>query len=283
MPNLQLGLIGDNIVRSKAPLLHRLAGELTGIGVRYDRLIPKALGKDFDAVFESCISEGFRGINVTYPYKERVVPKVRIEDPLVRALGAVNTVVFDPDGARGHNTDHSGFIAAYRNIAGGAAPGVVCMVGAGGVGKAVAFGLVALGLEELRLVECDLPKAEALAAALRAEDKKLRVTVTGDPAAGASGARGLINCTPVGMVGYGGTPVPRELMKGASWVFDAVYTPIDTPFLNDAQAEGLTIISGYELFFYQGLHAWEIFSGTPIEEAALRRALAEADTVDATG
>jgi shikimate dehydrogenase len=150
------------------------------------------------------------------------------------------------------------------------------MVGAGGVGKAVAFALMGLGLKELRLVECDLPKAEALAAALKAEDRTLDVTVTADPAEAAAGAYGVINCTPVGMVGHDGTPLPRDLMAGASWAFDAVYTPIDTQFLQDAKAEGLTIISGYELFFYQGLHAWEIFSGRPIDEASLRRALGEA-------
>jgi shikimate dehydrogenase len=276
MPDLQLGLIGDNISRSKAPLLHQLAGKLMGLQVRYDRLIPKDLGREFDGVFEDCVRKGYRGINITYPYKERVVPKVRIDDPLVRALAAVNTVVFASDGPTGHNTDYSGFMAAYRASAGDAAPGPVCMIGAGGVGKAVAFALLGLGLRELRLVERDLPKAEALAAALRAEDRTLDVTVTADPAEAAAGTYGLINCTPVGMVGYGGTPMPRELMAGASWAFDAVYTPIDTQFLVDAKAEGLTIISGYELFFYQGLHAWEIFSGRPIDEASLRRALSEA-------
>jgi shikimate dehydrogenase len=102
------------------------------------------------------------------------------------------------------------------------------------------------------------------------------VTVTADPAEAAAGAYGIINCTPVGMVGYGGTLLPRELMADASWAFDAVYTPVDTQFLKDAKAEGLTIISGYELFFYQGLHAWEIFSGRPIDEPSLRHALSEA-------
>ena len=54
------------------------------------------------------------GLNITYPYKQIAVAKVEVEDPLVRRLGAINTVVFGSDGARGYNTDHSGFIAAYR-------------------------------------------------------------------------------------------------------------------------------------------------------------------------
>jgi shikimate dehydrogenase len=78
------------------------------------------------------------------------------------------------------------------------------------------------------------------------------------------------------MVGYDGTPVPRELMAGSEWAFDAVYTPVDTQFLQDATAEGLQVMSGYELYFYQGLHAFEIFHGRPIDDAVLRAALLEA-------
>lgn len=275
MPDVQLGLIGDNIARSQAPRLHRLAGELCGLDVAYDRLVPREMGCDFDAVFENCVTGGFRGINVTYPYKERAAAKVSIDEALVRAIGAVNTVIFTPEGPKGFNTDYSGFIAGYRQVMGDARPGAVCMIGAGGVGKAVAFGLIALGIEDLRIVERDMPKAEALAEALRAAKPELEVLVTADPARAARGAAGLVNCTPVGMVGYEGTPLPRALMKGASWAFDAVYTPIDTQFLKDAKAEGLRIISGYELFFYQGVDAWDIFVGRPLDHARLRAALAE--------
>jgi shikimate dehydrogenase len=270
---VRLGLIGDNIARSQSPMLHELAGRLTGISVAYERLVPRDLGQDFEAVFARAKAAGYRGLNITYPYKERVVNLVHIPDGRVAALGAVNTVVFAEGGPEGHNTDWSGFMAGYRRTFGDRAPGPVCMVGAGGVGKAVAYGLVALGLTDLRLVERDLPKAEALAASLRAAGPGLTVTVTGHTADGAKGASGLINCTPVGMVGYDGTPLPRDLMTGAEWGFDAVYTPVDTQFLRDAEAEGLKIMSGWELYFYQGLHAYEIFHGRPIAEDVLRRVL----------
>ena len=81
------------------------------------------------------------------------------------------------------------------------------------------------------------------------------------------------------MVGYDGTPVPAELMAGAEWAFDAVYTPVDTQFLQDAAAEGLAVISGYELFFHQGVDAWALFSGCPVEPATLRAALGEETAV----
>ena len=268
--DLKLGLIGDNIARSRSPLLHRLAGAQNGLTVQYDRLIPKDMGEDFDTVFDACAGRGYRGINVTYPYKERAAKKVAIDDPLVRAIGAVNTVLFEAEGPRGQNTDYTGFISAYRGVRGASGPGIACLIGTGGVGRALAFGLVALGADEIRLVDKDAAKAEALAAELRAAPNAPAVAVHADAAEAASGATGLLNGTPVGMVGYGGTPLPRAAMTGAQWAFDAVYTPVDTRFLQDAEAEGLKIISGYELFFFQGVHAWAHFSGLPLDEARLR-------------
>ena len=274
-PDLKLGLIGDNIARSRSPLLHRLAGLQNGIRVQYDRLIPAEMGEDFDTVFAACAGRGYRGINVTYPYKERAAKKVAIGDPLVRAIGAVNTVLFEPGGPQGQNTDYTGFIAAYRGVRGAASPGIACLIGTGGVGRALAFGLVALGAAEIRLVDRDAGKAQALAEDLRAVTAPPRVAVFADAAQAAQGATGLLNGTPVGMVGYGGTPLPARAMTGAEWAFDAVYTPVETQFLTDAEAAGLKVISGYELFFYQGVHAWSHFSGLPLDEARLRSDLLE--------
>ena len=77
------------------------------------------------------------------------------------------------------------------------------------------------------------------------------------------------------MVGHDGTPVPRGLMEGAEWAFDAVYTPVDTRFLADAADAGLATLSGYELFFEQGQDCIQIFLGGPVDRTRLRQALAE--------
>ncbi|MFZ3582211.1 shikimate dehydrogenase family protein [Loktanella sp. DJP18] len=276
MKALKLGLIGDNIARSRSPLLHRLAGRQNGVDVTYDRLVPKDRQETFAEVFADCLDGGYRGINVTYPYKEVVTQGLHIDDPLVRAIGAVNTVIFHPDGPRGHNTDYSGFTAAYGRVRGDADTGPVLMIGTGGVGRAVAFGLIALGATDLRLVDRDLTKAEALAADLRRASPGMAVRTGTDAVAAARGAGGLINCTPVGMVGYDGTPLPGNAMAGADWAFDAVYTPADTQFLTDAAAAGLQVISGWELFFYQGVHAWAFFAGLPLDEDRLRHDLIHA-------
>lgn len=272
-PDLKLGLIGRNIAASKAPLLHRLCGLQFGMVVQYDRLVPQDRGQEFDEVFDDCITGGYRGINITYPFKEMAAARVTIDDPLVRAMGAVNTVIFTDQGQQGFNTDYSGFVTAYKLARGDAAPGRVCLLGSGGVGRAVAFGLLALGVSEIRLVDLVPEKAAALHDALIAAKPDLRITLCDDAATAAAGADGLVNCTPTGMVGYDGTPLPKADMAGSEWAFDAIYTPLETQFMQDAAATGLQVISGYELFFHQGVDAWHIFAGKTLDQDRLRRDL----------
>ena len=275
MTEVRLGLIGDNIADSQAPRLHRLAGELRGIAVRYDLLVPAEVGLGFDALFDRCAGGGYRGINVTHPYKERAAARVEIESPLVRAMGAVNLVRFDSDRACGFNTDYSGFLSAWRARFGTETPGIVCQVGAGGAGKAIGFALAELGADAIRIVDADRGRTQALAESLRAAYPALNAVELASLDEAVSGARGLVNCTPVGMVGHEGTPIPREHMGGAAWAFDAVYTPIDTQLLTDAAAAGLDHLSGFELFFHQGADGFELFFGGSVDRVRLRKALGD--------
>lgn len=273
---IRLGLIGDNIRRSRSPLLHRLAGRLCGLEVSYEPLIPADMGAGFDTVFEGCRDGGFRGINITYPYKETIFPRLVVADARVRAIGACNTVTFEAGRSLGCNTDYTGFASAFRAAFPGASPGVVLLAGAGGVGKAIAFALADLGAAELRLVDTDRARAEALAAALAAAALPTRAVVIDTIEDAAAGCEGLVNCTPLGMTGIPGTAVPKHLLSGRRWAFDAVYTPVETRFLRDARAAGLESVSGYELFFHQGVDAFRAFTGVPVDVAALRAALTDA-------
>ena len=274
-PTLKLGLIGDNIAASRAPDLHRIAGRLNNMDVQYDRLIPKELNQTFDQIFESCPDNGYQALNITYPYKEYVIPKVEIDDPMVRAIAAVNTVVFDGTSSMAYNTDYTGFIAAYEQVQvrAGANPGVCCLVGTGGVGRALAFGLVKLGADEIRLFDRDSAKARQLAHDLTAVKPQTVVTAVDDLDVATANCDGLLNGTPVGMVGYPGSAFEPKVITQAAWVFDAVYTPIETMFIQSAMAAGAQIISGYELFFFQGVHAWRHFSGLDVDTQKLRAAL----------
>ncbi|MEC9346627.1 MAG: shikimate dehydrogenase [Pseudomonadota bacterium] len=275
-PDIRLGLIGDNIAASRSPLLHVLAGRLAGLNASYDRLVPRECGRDLDGLLADCAARGYRGVNVTYPYKERAASRVQVDDPAVRALGAVNTVIFGPGAPRGHNTDFSGFIAAYREARGARPAGRVCMIGAGGVGKAIAHALLQSGIEHLTILDLDGDKADDLGRRMAMLAPWLDVAVVRTAGDIGRPHDGFVNCSPVGMVGLEGTPLDRDLLACGTWAFDAVYTPVRTRFLMDAAAEGLQVISGYELFFHQGLDAWRLFSGQPVDARELKRLLVEA-------
>jgi quinate/shikimate dehydrogenase (NAD+) len=272
-PQIRLALIGGNIRQSRSPELHRLCGELTGLEVTYDLLIPGELGQEFEATFDACARSGMCGVNVTFPYKERAAGMVAC-DPLAARIGSLNTVVFGAAGPVGHNTDYSGFLAAYRSAFGDAAPGKVALVGAGGVGRAIAFALAELGASHFELFD----SVEGKAAALVGDLAKIGVgaAMARDIASAVAGADGIVNSTPVGMSGFAGTPVPASLLGRQRWAFDAVYTPVDTVFLRDAETAGLSVLGGYALFFHQGVDAFEHFTGRrPDDLDLLRRRLQE--------
>lgn len=278
MHDILLGLIGDNILHSRSPRLHILAGQQNGLDIQYNRLFPKKLDQKFEDTLTNCIETGYRGVNVTFPYKELAANLVATNQPIVKKIGAINTVIFSPEGPLGYNTDYSGFIAAYRSVMHDTPPGPTCLIGTGGVGRAVAFGLVALGVQKLILVDHNLDKARALATAIRSADFSGTIEVSSDAATAIGDAHGIINCTPVGMTEHPGTPIPGHYMRNAKWAFDAVYTPVRTEFLLSAEANNLKIISGYELFINQGLDAWALFADLPLDQKALRTALQSTET-----
>lgn len=273
----RLGLIGDGIARSSAPRLHELAGRIVGRAVSYTRFdLDGRSDTDFEATLAACGRDGLAGVNVTHPYKERAARIVPIDDTRVRRIGAINTVLFR-DGAAfsGHNTDHSGFVAAYRAQLGGARPGTVALVGAGGVGRPIAVGLAELGAEEIRVYDIDAERAARLASELTTAETPVRACA--DVQAALDGAAGIANATPIGMYRYPGNPVPEAAMGQPRWAFDAVYTPRETEFLLAAGRRGAEVISGYELFFWQGVHAFRLFTGLDVDQAALRAGLEQSD------
>jgi shikimate dehydrogenase len=268
----RLGLIGDNIAASQSPRLHVLAGRLCGLDVTYERLVPAQMGKSFEEVFTWCQEEQFAGVNVTYPYKERVTKHVQVPDEAVAAIGACNTVIFDAPMPHGANTDHSGFMRAFRTAFGTRKPGRVAMAGAGGVGKAIGFALAGLCCEGLTIFDTDRSRAEPLVSELQAAfPMPVEIAPTVEDAM--RGADGLVNCTPLGMVGYGGSAFPSSLIGGQTWAFDAVYTPVETEFLTACAQAAIAVLSGYELFFFQGVDAFRLFTGADVDTQALRQAL----------
>jgi shikimate dehydrogenase len=227
----------------------------------------------FSEQLQQCQSLGLVAVNVTHPFKEHAATVYPVLDSAMQRVGSVNTLSFHKQQA--FNTDYSGFVRAFQKNLPDAPLDRVLQVGAGGVGRAVAFALGRLHAGvHIDLVDSDLNKAQRLASQLA--DAGIACEAHPPermPALPLSD--GVINCTPLGMVQYPGSAIPLDLLSKQTWAFDAVYTPLETTFLQAAKAAGLIVLSGYELFFYQGVDAFKHFTGYDVDETALRRALSQ--------
>jgi shikimate dehydrogenase len=253
------GLIGSPIARSASPAMHERAADALGARCHYQLIEVAGAGREeLRALLDGVRRLGFAGVNITFPYKEAVVDLLDEMSPDATAIGAVNTVVIRNDRLIGHNTDTTGFARAAAGLVTDSRQEAVAVIGAGGVGKAIAFALAGLGVQEIRIFDADRAKAEDLAARLRAHGG----IVVADSLEGAlRGAVGLVNATPVGMLPDRGTPVPETLLHARLWVADAVYSPLWTPLLTDAKRQGARTMTGRELAIYQAAAAFELFTG----------------------
>jgi shikimate dehydrogenase len=259
------GLIGAPIAHSAAPAMHEQAAHALGLRCHYQLIEVAGAGTaELRALLEGVRRLGFAGVNVTFPYKEAVV--ALLDDlPDAAAMGAVNTVVVRGGRLIGYNTDTSGFARAAAGLVADSGQGGVAVIGAGGVGKAIAFALVNLGVAGLRIFDTDRAKADRLALLL----PRGRAIVVDSVEDAVRGATGLVNATPVGMLPSRESPVPETLLYRGLWVADAVYYPLWTPLLMAAKGKGARVMTGRELAIYQAADAFELFTGVAASAAVM--------------
>jgi len=253
------GLLGAPIAQSAAPAMHERAAKALDLHCLYQLIeIPGARRQDLQLLLEGVRRLGFAGINVTFPYKEAVLDLLDELSPGAARIGAVNTVVVRDNRLIGHNTDTSGFARAVTQFVTISPHGAVAVIGAGGVGRAIAFALADLGVAEVRIFDCEPAKAARLAGQL---GQLVKATVADSVEDALRGVAGMVNASPVGMLPSLDTPVPDTLLHPGLWVVDAVYSPLWTPLLTAARAKGATVMTGRELAIHQAVDAFELFTG----------------------
>jgi shikimate dehydrogenase len=275
-----VGLIGANIQKSLSPALHEDAFAAAGLRGHYHLMdLDRLHGRRLDALFASVKTTGFDGINVTYPCKQSIIPLLDELSADARQIGAVNTVTFSESGrAVGHNTDLAGFRQSFDESLGRTAiEGMsAVLVGAGGAGRAVGFALMQLGAAKVVVHDTDTARATALVADLMLHYGAARCRLADDLPTAIAEASGVVNATPVGMLGIPGNPVPARALRAEHWVADVIYTPIETQLIKAARAKGARVLTGGGMCVHQAAEAFRMFTGLAPDVARMHRTFATA-------
>jgi shikimate dehydrogenase len=274
MPLCRYGLIGAGIGTSLSPVLHETEGRQHGLDLSYRLFDVDAPGTpaDLRRLLDDAEADGLAGLNITHPFKQRVVDLLDGLSPQARDIGAVNTVVFRDGQRLGFNTDAYGFAESFRRGLPGAAVDRVVQLGAGGAGAACAYAQLHAGVGHLTVVDPDVDRRGGLAEALsvRFETDRIAVAAPEELPAAIGSADGLVNTSPVGMRAHPGLPLPVGLLHPDLWVVDVIYMPVETPLLRAARAKGLRAIGGAAMCVFQAAAAFELLTGrTPDTERML--------------
>jgi shikimate dehydrogenase len=272
------GLVGRDILASRSPWLHEREADAQGLRLVYSLYDFAARGWDeahLLPVLDAAETLGFAGLNVTYPYKQAVIPFLDDLSDGARRVGAVNTIRFAAGKRIGYNTDVVGFGESMRRGLPGARLGAVVQVGAGGAGFATAHALLDLGVKCLTLFDTDAARREMLVKKLATDFGDDRVRAGADIGDALDGASGLVNATPMGMARFPGTPVPPEKLRPDLWVADIVYFPLETALLREARRRGCATLDGSGMVVYQAAAAFEIFTGAEADRGRMLESFVE--------
>jgi shikimate dehydrogenase len=258
------GLIGSGIQASLSPAMHMHEGGEQGLEYHYelfdlDRIAGGAAM--LPSLIESARDRGFAGLNITHPCKQTVLPLLDGLSDDARALGAVNTVVFQEGKRIGHNTDWWGFAESFRRRLSDVATEKVVQLGAGGAGAAVAYAMLKMGAQSLAIFDIDVRRMNSLVAALAQIFPSRQVTAVSDLTDAMSGADGLVHATTTGMTKNPGLPLPAALLNARMWVAEIVYFPLETQLLKTARAVGCRTLDGGGMAIFQAVGAFRLFTG----------------------
>ena len=256
-PQKIFGLIGYPVKHSLSPLMYSAAFSRLKIKANY-KLFPLKERQLMDFLSGLKI-KGICGLNVTIPYKEKVLEYIKLTSEGVRAIRAANTLVIDKAGkVRAHNTDCLGFARHIKELK--VKPKKVAIIGAGGASKAVIFALIKLKAQAIFIYDIDKFRALALVNRFNQLFSGCRVRAVAciDELA-LSDKDLLINASPVGMKDTDPLLIePRNLHKDL-FVYDLIYNPAETKLLKAAKVAGCRYSNGLGMLLYQGVEALELW------------------------
>ncbi len=285
-----LGVIGEPIAHSLSPVIHNAA--IAHLDLDYVYVAFPVTAANLKTALAGFADLGVIGCSVTIPHKQAIIQLLSEIDPLARAVGAVNTIWNTPTGWQGINTDVPGFISPLAAMQRDWGQTTAVILGNGGAARAVVAGCHQLGCRQINVVGRNAAKLESF----KNSWQDIHLVVKGQHAPSAVKIHThlwdelptlmaidnllLINSTPIGMHPQtDASPISAEILRGlrsTAIVYDLIYTPSPTKFLQLAQARSSIIaIDGLEMLVQQGAAAFELWLQQPAPVDIMRQALVE--------
>lgn len=270
------GIIGNPVEHSMSPLMHGIFADALDIDMVY---VPFHVARgQLEAALKGAYGLNIQGMNVTVPYKSAVIPYLTdILDSRAKDIGAVNTLVRDTrdgrEGFIGHNTDISGLWRAMQSDGVSLKDEEVIILGAGGVGRSVAY-LCAEHAKRVYLLNRDAAKAEAVAAEVNrklgryGQDCVTAMALADykDLLKGAENRYVVLQCTSVGLAPNVEDVVINDgdFYHYVKFGYDLIYTPWETMFMKSVRDNGGMAFNGLKMLLYQGIDAFELWNGCKV-------------------
>lgn len=265
------GLIGNPVEHTISPDIHNTLANACGINLAY---VPLYVEKGrLEAAVRGAFALNFLGVNVTVPYKKDVIPFLVEIDPLAAAMESVNTLVRTPEGYKGYNTDMSGLYRAMLEDGVTLKGEDVIVLGAGGVGRAVAYLCAMKGAKSVYLLNRSLDKACSVAAEVNERSKNPCVQALSLEEWDRLPDRRFlcIQATSVGLY----PDCDRAAVEDAAFYrrihtgYDLIYRPARTKFMSLTEQAGGRAFNGLKMLVYQGVEAFEMWNGVTAPKAAV--------------
>ena len=269
-PAYRVGIIGWPVAHSKSPAMHHAAAAALDLDLVYETLPVRA--SELATVVKGLPALGYRGVNVTVPHKEAVIPLLDVVDPAAQAIGAVNTIVVELRGSftgqlRGYNTDWSGFLADLTGLGVDLTDRYCLILGAGGSARAVVYGLANSGCR-VHIFARRPEQAQNLVADLAPRFPGIQLQAYGWPELSSQVPQSpagslIVNTTPLGMSpNTGDSPWPANLdFPAEAFFYDLVYNPAETRLIQKASSAGCRTANGLGMLVHQGAEAFQLWTG----------------------
>jgi len=272
-----IGIIGWPLSHTLSPVMHNRAFEYLGMDYCY---VPLPVKEDrFQEAIYGIQALGFRGFNVTVPYKERIIPYLTDASDEVRLIGAVNTVKITEHGMVGYNTDAKGFIMPLKDINYDVCNKKVLILGAGGAARAVAVQLALEGVTEIIISNRNINRALKLKETIEQHFPAISVYAIDNTYESLKPYKGkidlVVNATSLGLKEGDPSPLPEDFFHKGLFVYDLIYNPPRTAFLQYAEKHGCEYINGLHMLVYQGAIAFQIWTGQKAPVEIMKEAVKE--------